>query len=71
MLQFLVLLACDCVGPNTVNGSTNVCDPYSGQCPCKPDIGGRRCERCAENAVNISHACTGKINPNKIAKSVF
>eukprot|EP00111_Clytia_hemisphaerica_P003965 TCONS_00011362-protein len=56
--SFVGCKACDCIGVNTINNRTDVCDLTTGQCPCKEDIGGRRCDRCAENAVNISHACT-------------
>ena len=47
---------------NTENENSTVCDPSSGQCKCKEGIGGRRCDRCTENAVGVNGTkqCTGK-----------
>lgn len=49
--------ACDCAAKNTIPGVSDVCDVVTGQCPCKADIGGRACDRCAENSVNITDEC--------------
>ena len=35
---------CEC--DNTGSEST-LCDKYTGQCPCKKNVDGRRCDRCA------------------------
>ncbi|KAJ8267959.1 hypothetical protein COCON_G00131310 [Conger conger] len=37
-------LPCGC-DPTGASGTT--CDPVGGQCPCKPNITGRQCSRCA------------------------
>lgn len=37
-------LACQC----DPTGSTSaICDSLGGQCPCKPNVVGRKCNRCA------------------------
>ena len=53
-------LACGCIAANTITGNGSICDGVTGQCPCKSDIRGRVCDRCAENSVNITSKCTGK-----------
>lgn len=54
------VLDCDCVLPNTLYGNSSVCNETTGQCTCKPRIGGRQCDRCHENAYNTSRGCVGK-----------
>jgi len=55
--SFVGCKACDCISPNTVTLNQTICNEITGQCPCKPDIGGRVCDRCAENAVNSTIGC--------------
>lgn len=58
---------CDCVEPNTLYGNSTVCNETTGLCTCKPRIGGRRCDRCHENAYNTSRGCVGKCAKKLIA----
>ena len=44
--------ACDPVG--TTSGAR--CDNVTGQCPCKPNVAGRACNRCHSNAFNLGDA---------------
>ncbi|XP_039265221.2 laminin subunit alpha-5-like isoform X2 [Styela clava] len=39
-------LPCDCSGAGTVGGGDVDCEDYGGQCPCKPNVIGRKCDRC-------------------------
>lgn len=56
MMRCLVDAACQC----DVTGSTGLqCDTYSGQCPCRANILGRRCDRCDENKYNVAAGCLG------------
>ncbi|KIH42966.1 laminin EGF-like protein, partial [Ancylostoma duodenale] len=41
--------SCDC---NARGSESFCCDEYGGQCKCKPNIIGRRCERCAPGYYN-------------------
>ncbi|XP_077988585.1 laminin subunit alpha-2-like [Glandiceps talaboti] len=36
-------LPCDC---NLIGSYNNLCNFYGGQCACKPNVGGRRCDMC-------------------------
>ncbi|XP_062312043.1 usherin-like, partial [Osmerus eperlanus] len=45
-------LPCACDGRGTVEGG--VCDPTSGQCPCKEGVEGALCTRCAPHYYNMT-----------------
>lgn len=56
-----LFLACNCVLENTLYHNSSVCNGTNGQCLCKSYVGGRQCERCAENYFNAStHGCRRK-----------
>ena len=52
---------CDPVGTKS-NGSRGLtCKEAGGQCPCKPGVTGRRCERCEQGYFGFGrYGCTGK-----------
>lgn len=56
------LSECSCYAPGTVAG-LNMCHASSGQCTCKLDVVGRRCDTCASGFYGLSEAnpfgCTG------------
>ncbi|CAI2351123.1 unnamed protein product [Caenorhabditis sp. 36 PRJEB53466] len=43
-------LSCDCVAQGSESFQ---CEEYGGQCKCKPNVIGRRCERCAPGYYNF------------------
>ncbi|XP_026107420.1 usherin-like [Carassius auratus] len=48
---------CQCELRGTVNGS-DVCDKTTGQCMCKNNVEGLRCNRCSSHTYNLSSANT-------------
>ena len=45
----LFLLACLCNAMGSLpslSGGAALCNPSNGECPCKPGVGGSRCDRC-------------------------
>ena len=71
MYSFIFAPECDCVLPNTWYGNSSVCNETTGQCSCKPKIGGRQCDRCHENAYNTSRGCVGKCACTFVNCSLF
>ncbi|CAJ0953978.1 unnamed protein product, partial [Mesorhabditis belari] len=55
-------LSCDCMaaGSNSFN-----CEPYGGQCQCKANIIGRRCDRCAPGYYSYPDCLKCKCGPNQ------
>lgn len=49
----LACLPCNCDKAGTVNGSF-MCDKSTGQCPCKADVTGLRCNRCVSHTYNLT-----------------
>ncbi|XP_021350179.1 laminin subunit alpha-like isoform X1 [Mizuhopecten yessoensis] len=45
--------SCECHAPGTMSGLSN-CDPIDGQCMCKTNAGGRRCDRCQDGFYGLS-----------------
>ncbi|XP_059144333.1 laminin subunit alpha-like [Physella acuta] len=43
---------CNCHSPGTLAG-VNRCDMLTGQCECKPRVGGRDCNRCLDGYYNL------------------
>ena len=53
----LMLLDCDC---DPTGSESTICDPYGGQCKCKPNVDGRRCDICAPGTYGFSpQGCSG------------
>lgn len=52
----MCISACDC----DISGSDGAsCDPYTGQCRCKENFGGRKCDLCKVNIYKPnSNTCT-------------
>ena len=55
---YTVFLACNC----DITGSFNkTCEKLGGQCPCKPGVTGRTCDKCLPHHFNFtSEGCTGR-----------
>lgn len=53
-----MITACQC---NTTGSVSKLCDEYGGNCHCKPNVVGRRCDRCAPGTYGFGpEGCTGK-----------
>lgn len=63
IVSLFCLTACDCDPTGTrrdVNG-TLICDSVGGQCQCKENVMGQRCDRCAPGSYGFgSQGCSGK-----------
>ena len=66
--------ACSCFKPGTLTGS-NVCNTETGQCMCKPDVGGRDCDSCRDGFYNLQESnpfgCTSKYQRLGFGKICF
>ena len=40
----ILFVDCDC---DPTGSLSNICDEFGGQCQCKPNVIGRRCDQCA------------------------
>ena len=56
--------SCDCDAQGTVSSGLSeklTCESVGGQCPCKPGVFGRRCDRCKTGYYGFgSEGCKGK-----------
>ena len=74
--------SCGCNAAGTV-GASAVCDPSTGQCPCKPNVKGRDCSACLSGYYGIENAggclpcdqqcleCTGPTASNCLVSGLF
>ena len=54
---------CDPTGTRRDENGTLICDAVGGQCECKANVIGQRCDRCAPGSFGFgSEGCTGKWN---------
>ena len=51
IFYFILILECEC---NLQGSYNNSCDSITGQCPCKPNVVGRSCNKCALNYHGIT-----------------
>lgn len=52
-----ICLLCDCYPTGSLS---RVCDPEDGQCPCKPGVIGRQCDRCDNPFAEVTtNGCEG------------
>ena len=57
--------ACDRTGSDS-----SICDKYCGQCPCKVNVAGRKCNRCAVGYYGFNaDGCLGKFVTNHYKSS--
>ena len=50
--------ACEC---DDTGSTSRLCDKYCGQCPCKKNVAGRKCNRCAPGFFGFgADGCQGK-----------
>ena len=65
---YCLYLACNC---DPQGSESAICDDWGGQCVCKPNVIGRRCDRCAPGTYGFGPAgCRRKLKfPIKIAQS--
>ena len=57
------LLACKC---DAIGSTDNKCSLYGGQCACKPNVFGRKCDRCRPAFYNFNQiGCHGELKLKK------
>ena len=53
-----VMLDCQC---DPTGSQSGVCDPIGGQCQCKPNVLGRRCDQCSPGTYGFGpEGCRGE-----------
>ena len=56
---------------NPTGSHSTICDKYCGQCPCQPNVAGRKCNRCAVGFYGFNaDGCEGKFITNYYESSV-
>ena len=61
-------IGCNC---DITGSESSLCDKYTGQCPCKSNVGGRTCDRCqpgfygfgADGCLPCNCHAIGSLNP--------
>lgn len=54
----MAYLACQCDPTGSISA---ICDSFGGQCSCKSNVVGRKCNRCAPGTYGFSpQGCQGK-----------
>ncbi|KAM3930149.1 usherin [Leptodactylus fuscus] len=53
---------CDCHEAGTANKSQN-CEEFGGQCQCKVNVGGRRCDQCKDGYYNLQESSPDGCQP--------
>lgn len=60
---------CEC---DPTGSESSLCDKYSGQCPCKKNVAGRKCDRCAVSHFGFgADGCQRKFNTYSYFKGVL
>lgn len=60
-------LSCDCVAQGSESFQ---CEEYGGQCKCKANVIGRRCERCAPGYYNFPECISEKMKTCRICRNL-
>lgn len=47
LMLFSYVVVCEC---DPTGSDSTICDPYGGQCKCKPNVSGRKCDFCSPGA---------------------
>lgn len=54
---FSLLLACEC---DSTGSYSSICEPVGGECKCKPNVIGRKCDYCAPGTYGFGpEGCKG------------
>ncbi|XP_046707006.1 laminin subunit alpha-3-like [Silurus meridionalis] len=61
---------CDCSPTGVRKGDTGQCDVTTGQCTCKPRIGGRQCSRCVAGYYRFSDCVACSCNAGGVTEQI-
>ncbi|XP_008332400.1 laminin subunit alpha-3 isoform X3 [Cynoglossus semilaevis] len=61
---------CECSPDGIRDGAGPECEPITGQCNCKPRIGGRKCDRCAAGFYRFPDCLPCKCNQSGVTPQV-